>query len=884
MGKKAAGGKRKKKSKEELEAERAAAEEAAREEAEATAAHEAEEAAARTERERQAAEERARLRAEELGRLGDEAAATRALADRRARAQDAFLRTRARLDEWTRFTRCDPLPAPASRADLNTYLSMVVDDPATGLEACLTQCDELAAVLNAALVAAVREHRLEAWRERVASIFDAQVRRLDRASARILTHADDFVTPKQEVLVTAQSPNVKIGLWANLATKGFRMKIIDYPDISVITEIPKAIALQNVAVRVVYTAADPITVPRCCTLGDYDQALGGALFVEAIKMPPLRKKVRGWSMMPVSPAVDGQVERLDFNADSGNDPVGSNTVSVSIKFKIPDNVIVRDVEGAHCKLEIREEELSEDKMGSTLAQTDGFKGQATLRIGAWDNDLRQWSEEGISDVAFDPHLRVVSLVSQRLTALAVLQRRCAEVPFLGWSITPIHAEAKPAPEGQPSTVEDTSIDAERAFVLDGSANQEASAAPNVNGALLHLRTLHWLIKIAVYDDGKCRLFEPILPELRHILGVLLEPAELLYKLAASGINISCPFSEQGGADEAEDDANAMPPPSLFEGTVQAKRRNLESHAYREISAAVSASFFVVSSTWNNSLGSDKCSVSLYEGKVATDESAGFDVAAFLREQLEEPENVQDGEAAAAQGDTGDQTNSDGQPPVENAESEAQPDGGDAHPAEGTGEEAKGEEQGVDGEVNANANGEEEEAKSGDEPGEEAKTEGPPADEGAEEQPKSTARSAASGASNKKKGKKGKKGKDKGPAQPEVEEEKDAENQEAEEEVVMEEDPKPDQPRTVLFEVDPEVVDTGIKCAFIRAKDADDQFDSTISKEQCTHVYLENALLAAGIYNEASVHRMQDDIEAVSLRHTIATVLDLLRPLSLTRQS
>jgi hypothetical protein len=155
----------------------------------------------------------------------------------------------------------------------------------------------------------------------------------------------------------------------------------------------------------------------------------------------------------------------------------------------------------------------------------------------------------------------------------------------------------------------------------------------------------------------------------------------------------------------------------------------------------------------------------------------------------------------------------------------------------------------------------------------------------EEAPGNDSPRSKASAGAKKKG--GKKGKD---AKKEEEEAREAADRaaaavaqaEAAERQAVEPDPVPDMPRTVLFETDDDPAVVGhVKCSFVKGTDAADKLDTTLAKAEVTHVYLDSALLASGVYSEASVRLMQDNPRQTPLRHAILCVLRTLRPLSLT---
>lgn len=62
-------------------------------------------------------------------------------------------------------------------------------------------------------------------------------------------HADEFADPKGDVLVVAQEGQQQWGLWAN-TQKNPRFKLIEFTGLGITVEIPKQLALANIAIRV----------------------------------------------------------------------------------------------------------------------------------------------------------------------------------------------------------------------------------------------------------------------------------------------------------------------------------------------------------------------------------------------------------------------------------------------------------------------------------------------------------------------------------------------------------------------------------------------------------------------------------------------------------
>lgn len=148
---------------------------------------------------------------------------------------------------------------------------------------------------------------------------------------------------------------------------------------------------------------------------------------------------------------------------------------------------------------------------------------AVLRVGWWDASSSSWQEDGVSDVALVPESNSVTFSTLRLAPLAVLQRR------------DLHFRKR-----------------SRHLTMNTSSCSTESSSHTIptgggNRALLTLSTeslddIQFLI-----TDAGCALLSPSVPHLvpstdsdsNSGAPVLLEPGELLVRLAACGIDL-CP--------------------------------------------------------------------------------------------------------------------------------------------------------------------------------------------------------------------------------------------------------------------------------------------------------------------------------------------------------
>eukprot|EP00976_Prorocentrum_cordatum_P045310 914588-Prorocentrum_minimum.AAC.1 len=94
-----------------------------------------------------------------------------------------------------------------------------------------------------------------------------------------------------------------MGLWVNLA-KNPRQRAVEIEELAFQVELPKSLLLASIAVRLLHVHYDHFT-PKA--KNEY-MAVGGVFTVDLLALPPLPKKVKGWTIRQVrSPtAQEGQ--------------------------------------------------------------------------------------------------------------------------------------------------------------------------------------------------------------------------------------------------------------------------------------------------------------------------------------------------------------------------------------------------------------------------------------------------------------------------------------------------------------------------------------------------------------------------------------------------
>ncbi|KXZ46913.1 hypothetical protein GPECTOR_39g407 [Gonium pectorale] len=542
-------GKKKKKSKEELEEERRQAEEAAR----------------LAEEERLRAEEAERQRLAELERqrlelLGQFLAAERESLDAELADLDPLLRqfeherARARTDaseaaDWERFLRCVHVPAPKQRVAVTEFMNRMsaaakeaesrdMGEAFMACEECRTMILEtrqalLEARLSTAAGAGSSGGELKGTPNEWVADFESDLRslysvinsRIDRLTAVVLHHGDEYANEKNEIQLGHVAGTFKWGIWVNTA-KNPRLKVVEMPSLGVVLDIPKQIALANVALRVQHRwgpGSDEF-FGRC---GNQWMAVGGVLVVDLLALPPSAKKVRGWTLRQVTPLA-ANVQRVPYPIPpAGADPLTWQSEEepppLGVTAPLPPDVVLL---------------------------------QEPLQVAWWDEQHGIWNTDGVSNVSYDEATNHFSFLTTHLAPLALVMSRTRLLPYKSWHIRPT-----------------------------GGRNG-SSAAITLDCGLDSPVVIEVGVRTAT-------LTSPTWPQLQSLLGVAMQPLELLQALSDRGLHV---LPEDRDAEVAG---------------VVAKERETEEAMCNDV-ALLGGAFLLASSRWNQTAAPSEALVRLSE--------------------------------------------------------------------------------------------------------------------------------------------------------------------------------------------------------------------------------------------------------------------------------
>ncbi|EGZ25191.1 hypothetical protein PHYSODRAFT_311802 [Phytophthora sojae] len=257
----------------------------------------------------------------------------------------------------------------------------------------------------------------------IARLQELVVEKVDLTTAHVLQFADEYAdlspsvpaptsssnnvnATRGEVKLASASPNtgwVQLGLWVNLLAKGSsRNKRVEFSELGVSIDLPKAVITQSLALRVTRWPFDAFSSLSEGT----DVALGGVFSLELLAVPSPPKRARGWIMREVPDARE-QLKRLHYPLDG---MVLSAALPIKASLTLPKDVL--------------------------FAPTTAVNASSAEmpRIGWWDATRMRWEEEGVTDVVFQEDTNSVNFSTLRLTHLALLVRRDRNYHKRSWRL------------------------------------------------------------------------------------------------------------------------------------------------------------------------------------------------------------------------------------------------------------------------------------------------------------------------------------------------------------------------------------------------------------------------------------------------------------------
>lgn len=315
---------------------------------------------------------------------------------------------------WKRFASCNRLPDPGDDSQIMDYIRSIGDEKVNSFDSIFKLCEKNDAILQEVSFKENRaqekqdEQEYERLRDFGASLRQLTSDLIDRAYAYVLQYSSKTPNEKNEFQVCKKGGGLKCGMWINI-NKNPRVKVIEMPDLDVVAEIPKSVALATVAVRILQIP--PSIAPMRQSKNKYEN-VGGTVSFDLLSLPPTSKKTKSWTVRQVN-HLSTSISCLSYPiAPAGTDPA-----------------LVRQNAGP----------IPPVRVTCMLDHEMIYKETEPL-VGWWNPETECWEQEGISEVALERQesgSHKLSFLTTYLTTLGLLQSRTLSFPYSDWFIRPL---------------------------------------------------------------------------------------------------------------------------------------------------------------------------------------------------------------------------------------------------------------------------------------------------------------------------------------------------------------------------------------------------------------------------------------------------------------
>ncbi|KAF4114651.1 dynein axonemal intermediate chain 7 isoform X3 [Onychostoma macrolepis] len=344
----------------------------------------------RLERERIEQEKQEQLELKDRERREDELNELRHILDENHSAVTAWESEHRDKAKWERYMRCDGSPDPSVQPEINSFISLWREDSETQIQRVLENCAlalQLTNELDFLLSEGPDPSVPQQYRETLLCLQSLIHCKLNQATEELLKSASshsDIETGNMQTSV--QDENITLCLWANL-NKNPRFKGFRFEEVGLGFELPKPLAVIDIAVRILHTRHDHLSHHS-----EQEQLQRRRSMMEAVLTPPIE------SIATV------QDEKMEGEGDEGESskPVEEDSRSVRSDSRKRSAVSVisakegrksssvKPLEEGECQMEEITTTLEADQNGSDSSPAEPVIDSSEVHI----VDLQQFTPLG----------------------------------------------------------------------------------------------------------------------------------------------------------------------------------------------------------------------------------------------------------------------------------------------------------------------------------------------------------------------------------------------------------------------------------------------------------------------------------------------------------
>ncbi|XP_016390326.1 protein CASC1-like [Sinocyclocheilus rhinocerous] len=343
----------------------------------------------RLERERIEQEKQEQLELKDRERREDELNELRHILDENHSAVTAWESECRDKAKWERYMRCDGSPDPSVQPEINSFISLWREDSETQIQQVLENCAlalQLTNELDFLLSEGPDPSVAQQYRETLLCLQSLIHCKLNQATEELLKSAgshSDIETGNMQTVV--QDENITLCLWANL-NKNPRFKGFRFEEVGLGFELPKPLAVIDVAVRILHTRYDHLSHHS-----EREQLQRRRSMMEAVLTPPIESiaavqdekmegEREGESSMPVE----------EDSRSVGSDSRKRSAVSVISAKEGRKSSSVKSLEEGESQMEEITTALEADQNGSDSSPAEPVIDSADVHI----VDLQQFTPLG----------------------------------------------------------------------------------------------------------------------------------------------------------------------------------------------------------------------------------------------------------------------------------------------------------------------------------------------------------------------------------------------------------------------------------------------------------------------------------------------------------
>ncbi|XP_020494390.2 dynein axonemal intermediate chain 7 [Labrus bergylta] len=165
--------------------------------------------------------------------------------------------------KWEKYMRCDGTPDPAIQQDINTYMSLWRDDQQVDIILVLKECNvalQLIEELEGLLRDVTDPQEGKKYQESLISLQELIHSKHNLTTEEILKEASANIdTETGNMQTVVKNENITLCLWVNL-NKNPRFKGLHFEEAGLGFGLPKQLAVSNIAIRILHTRYDHLTL------------------------------------------------------------------------------------------------------------------------------------------------------------------------------------------------------------------------------------------------------------------------------------------------------------------------------------------------------------------------------------------------------------------------------------------------------------------------------------------------------------------------------------------------------------------------------------------------------------------------------------------------